>query len=91
MSHVIWPAEARALPYPFVAYPDPDGGYSIAFPDLPGVTTVADDLAAVPEAIRDVLAFAFDGDEADGRLVPAPAGTFPDDGIVTVFGGQSDD
>lgn len=86
MTHMIQPAKARRLPYPFVAYPDPDGGYSIAFPDLPGVTTVADDLATIPDAVRDMLAFTFDGDEEDGRLVPAPAATFPEDGVVSLFG-----
>lgn len=42
-----------SLDYPFQAHPDPDGGYTVVFPDLPGCMTVADDVADIPTLAMD--------------------------------------
>lgn len=76
MVHLIKPAEAQEFRYPFVAIPDESdtGGYTIVFPDLPGVSSWAPTLDAVPINVREVLDLEFAGAEADGLLVPAPSG-----------------
>jgi predicted RNase H-like HicB family nuclease len=30
------------MPHPVLVYPEPDGGFTVVFPDLPGCATVAD-------------------------------------------------
>ncbi len=42
-------------PYPYLVVPDPDGGYVIRFPDLPGCMTQvesADEIAPMADEIR---------------------------------------
>jgi len=50
----------RDLHYIALIHKDPDSGYGVSFPDVPGITTVADTLDdAIAEAAA-VLAFAFE-------------------------------
>lgn len=83
-------AEARDLRYPFVALPTEvdDGGYTIVFPDLPGVSSWAPDLEAIAPNVREALELEFDGAEADGFLVPAPS-AYPVDHLVRWGQGQT--
>jgi predicted RNase H-like HicB family nuclease len=83
MTQLIKAAEARGLRYPFVAIPDESdtGGYTLVFPDLPGVSSWAPTLDAVPSHVLEVLDLEFEGAEADGFLVPAPSG-YPADRMV---------
>lgn len=76
-------AEARRQRYSFVVLPDEteDDGYSIVFPDLPGVTSWAQTLDEVASNVRVALRLAFDGAEASGWLVPAPSPEQEDDMI----------
>ena len=71
MTQLIKAAEARGLRYPFVAIPDESdtGGYTLVFPDLPGVSSWAPTLDAVPSHVLEVLDLEFEGAEADGFLV----------------------
>jgi predicted RNase H-like HicB family nuclease len=55
--------------YIAIVHKDPDSGYGISFPDVPGVTAVADSLdAAIGEAAV-VLGFAFE-DWPEQKPVP---------------------
>lgn len=83
MAHLIKAREAQDLRYPFVAIPDESGagGYTIVFPDLPGVSSWAPTLDAVPANVREVLDLEFEGADGDGLLVPAPSG-YPADRTV---------
>lgn len=87
---MIRPAEARRRRYPFVVLPDEteDDGYSIVFPDLPGVTSWSPTLEEIPHNVREVLELEFDGSEEDGWLVPAPS-PYPDDDTIHIHQMQS--
>lgn len=56
-----------------IIHKDPDSGYGVSFPDLPGVTTVGDTIDEAMHMAADVLAFAAgDYSEQTGRDLPAP-------------------
>lgn len=46
--------EYLALEYTFTVVADPDGGYVIIFPDLPGCLTQVDSLDEIPHMVDDV-------------------------------------
>ena len=56
-------------PYIALIHKEPESGYGVSFPDVPGVITVADTLAGALVMGADVLDFAFEDWEGD---VPAP-------------------
>jgi len=62
-------------PYPYLVMPDPDGGYVIRFPDLPGCMTqveTADEIAPMADEIRALwIETAFD----EGIDIPLPSGS----------------
>lgn len=89
MTKVIPAAEARTRCYPFVALADEDedGGYSIVFPDLPGVTSWARTLNDVAANVREALEVTFDVAELLGMLVAGPSG-YPEDGVIRLDGEQ---
>jgi antitoxin HicB len=62
-----------ALEYPFQVIADPDGGYVVLFPDLPGCMTQAETLAEIPEMADDArrawISVAYD----DGDDIPLPS------------------
>ena len=64
--------ELLAREYPFNVLADPDGGYVVVFPDLPGCMTQAETLEEIPvmadEARRLWLEVAYE----DGAKIPAP-------------------
>lgn len=61
-------------PYPYLVMPDPEGGYIVRFPDLPGCLTqveTADEIAPMADEIRALwIETAFD----EGIEIPPPAG-----------------
>ena len=59
--------------YPAIFTPEPDGGYSIHFPDLEGCHTCGDDMADGLMMAEDALALVLYGYETDGREIPAPS------------------
>lgn len=59
--------------YPAVFTPEPDGGYSIIFPDLEGCFTQGDDMTEGLMMAEDALALILYGYETDGRQIPAPS------------------
>jgi predicted RNase H-like HicB family nuclease len=48
------------------------GGYSVVFPDMPGVATAADDFNETVRMAHEVLSFHVDGLLSDGDTVPEP-------------------
>lgn len=58
--------------YPAIFTPEEDGGYSIAFPDVPGCYTQGDDLADAMYMAEDALALVLYGLEEEGKEIPAP-------------------
>lgn len=59
--------------YPAVFTPQPDGSYSIVFPDLENCFTCGSDLANGIEMAEDALALLLYGYETDGKEIPAPS------------------
>lgn len=59
--------------YPAVFTPEPEGGYSINFPDLEGCFTQGDDMTEALMMAEDVLALVLYGYETDGREIPVPS------------------
>ena len=64
--------------YPAVFTPDPAGGYSIHFRDVPEALSQGDNIADAYEAARDALATAFEFYHEDKRPLPMPS--LPEDG-----------
>lgn len=62
-----------AYAYPAIFTPEPDGGFSIHFPDLEGCYTCGDDMADSLMMAEDALALVLYGYEADGREIPDPS------------------
>lgn len=59
--------------YIALIHKDPDTGYGVSFPDLPGVTTVGDTIDDAMHKAAEVLTFAAeDYSKQTGRDFPAP-------------------
>jgi predicted RNase H-like HicB family nuclease len=61
------------LEYPFHVIADPDGGYVIVFPDLPGCLTQVDDLSELPFMVNDVRQLWIETEYEDGATIPLPS------------------
>lgn len=59
--------------YPAIFTAEPDGGYSINFPDLEGCYTCGDDLNDGMEMAKDALALVLYGYEIEGKEIPVPS------------------
>ena len=59
--------------YPAIFTPEPDGSYSIVFPDLKNCFTCGDNLEDGIEMAEDALALVLYGYETDGKEIPAPS------------------
>lgn len=81
MQQMVPASEAKELRYGFVVIPSniEDGGYSIIFPDLPGVSTWSPNLEEIASNVEEVLDLTFTGAEETGWLLPAPSLTSEDD------------
>lgn len=58
--------------FPAVFTPEPEGGYSVSFPDLDGCYTCGETLTESFEMANDVLALTLYGYEKDQKAVPSP-------------------
>ncbi|MBI3977673.1 MAG: type II toxin-antitoxin system HicB family antitoxin [Chloroflexi bacterium] len=65
--------EYLALGYPFHAIADPDGGYVITFPDLPGCITQADRIEEIPAMAEDARRLWLESEYEDGHDIPLPS------------------
>ena len=62
-----------SLEYPFEVLADPEGGYVVAFPDLPGCMTQIEDLAAVGPMAEEIRRLWIMSEYEDGEEIPAPS------------------
>jgi antitoxin HicB len=65
--------EYLALEYPFKVIADPDGGYVVIFPDLPGCMTQADSYEEIAEMAQDVRALWIESAYDQGLEIPLPS------------------
>ena len=59
--------------YPALFEPQPEGGFTVTFRDIPEAITQGDDRAEAEAMARDALVTAMDFYFEDGRTVPAPS------------------
>ena len=64
--------EYLALEYPFNVIADPDGGYVIVFPDLPGCMTQVETLDEVGPMAEEIRTLWIETAYAQGQVVPLP-------------------
>ena len=64
--------ECLALEYPFNVIADPDGGYVIVFPDLPGCMTQVESLDEVGPMAEEIRTLWIETAYAQGQEVPLP-------------------
>ncbi|MGI8554702.1 MAG: type II toxin-antitoxin system HicB family antitoxin [Dehalococcoidia bacterium] len=65
--------EYLALQYPFHAIAEPEGGYTILFPDLPGCMTQAETADEIAEMAEDARATWIESEYEMGREIPLPS------------------
>ena len=65
--------EYLALEYPFQVIADPDGGYVVVFPDLPGCMTQADSYEEIAAMAQDARALWIETAYDHGREIPLPS------------------
>lgn len=65
------PAELD-LAYPFEVLPDPEGGFVVRFPGLPGCITQVDDASQIGSAAAEALDLWIETTLADGQTLPEP-------------------
>jgi antitoxin HicB len=65
--------EYLALEYTFTVEADPDGGYVISFPDLPGCLTDVDDLGEIPSTVEEVRTLWLETAYEQGIDIPLPS------------------
>ena len=62
-----------SLQYPFVVHTDPDGGYVIVYPDLPGCLSQAETLDEIPAMAEDARTGWIETEYEEGRNIPEPS------------------
>ncbi len=62
-----------SLEYPFEVLADPEGGYVVAFPDLPGCMTQVEELVAVGPMAEEIRRLWIVSEYEDGEEIPAPS------------------
>ena len=62
-----------SLQYPFVVHADPDGGYVIVYPDLPGCLSQAETLDEIPAMAEDARTGWIETEYEEGRNIPEPS------------------
>jgi antitoxin HicB len=65
--------ELLALAYPFEALADPDGGYVVRFPDLPGCITQVETLDELASAADEARTLWIETEYELGRDIPLPS------------------
>lgn len=66
-------ADHLAKQYPFNVIADPDGGYVIMFPDLPGCMTQVDDVNEIPETATEIRELWIETEYEEGHGIPSPS------------------
>ncbi len=61
------------LQYPFAAHADPDGGYVIVYPDLPGCMSQAETLEEIPAMAEEARTGWIETEYEEGRNIPEPS------------------
>lgn len=61
--------------YPFIVTPDPDGGYFLSYPDLPGCMTQVDSASDIAAAAEDIRSLWLESAHAHNLEIPLPKGT----------------
>ena len=61
------------LQYPYVVQPDPDGGYVIFYPDLPGCLSEAETLDEIPAMAEDARTGWIETEYEHSRNIPEPS------------------
>lgn len=61
--------------YPFNVTPDPEGGYVIEYPDLPGCMTQVESADEIPDAAEEIRELWIETALEQGREIPEPSGT----------------
>lgn len=69
--------EALARQYRFEVIAEPEGGYVIRFPDLPGCMTQVEDISEVSEAANEIRELWIEAAFEFGQEIPAPS--YPDE------------
>ncbi len=62
-----------AMQYPFNVLADPNGGYVIVFPDLPGCMTQVETLAELPDVAEDARRGWIETEYEQGHDIPLPS------------------
>jgi predicted RNase H-like HicB family nuclease len=62
-----------SLQYPFVVQADPDGGYVVFYPDLPGCMTQAETLVELPAMAEDARVGWIETEYEQGSDIPEPS------------------
>lgn len=66
-------ADYLALEYPFHVLADPEGGYVVIHPDLPGCMTQFDDLAQLPAMVTEARELWIESEYERGNDIPEPS------------------
>jgi predicted RNase H-like HicB family nuclease len=66
-------ADYLAMDYPFNAVADPDGGYVILFPDLPGCMTQVETIDEVGSAAAEIKELWLEAEYERGAEIPLPS------------------
>ncbi|MCE7929105.1 MAG: toxin-antitoxin system HicB family antitoxin [Chloroflexi bacterium CFX7] len=66
-------AEHLAVRYPFNVIADPDGGYVIIYPDLPGCMTQVEAVSEIAEAATEIRELWIETEYEDGHDIPEPS------------------
>ncbi len=69
-------SDLLAVEYPFNVIADPDGGYVIRFPDLPGCLTQVESIDEVGQAASEIKALWIETEYEHGAEIPMPS--FPE-------------
>ena len=62
-----------ALQYPYTVHPDPDGGYSISYPDLTGCLSQAEESSEIPQMAENARRGWIETEYHEGREIPPPS------------------
>ena len=66
-------AEHLAMQYTFNVIADPEGGYVIMFPDLPGCMTQVEDVQEIPAMANEIRELWIETEYGDGHDIPPPS------------------
>jgi len=61
------------LDYPFTAHADPEGGYVLVFPDLPGCMTQVERIEEIGSAAEEIRTLWIETEYEDGKEIPSPS------------------